>query len=318
MGKYIIRRLLISIPMLIGITLIIFLLANMLPGDAVTAMMATEAPVSQDAIDQMRINLGLDKSIVVRYAIWMKGLVQGNLGYSHITYLPVGQVIAERIGPTLELMGISLLISIVIGIILGVISALKQYTVLDYVLTVLGFIGRSIPVFFVGMLLIYFFALKLPWFPVSGMSEAGTDGGIRDNIWHLVLPMVSLSILRIAEFLRYTRASMLEQLHSDFVWTARSKGLKEKMVISKHVFRNALIPIITLIGLNIPVLFSGAIIIEQVFQWPGIGTLFVTSVTQRDYPMLMGLSLISSVVILVSNLLTDIMYAVVDPRIKYE
>ncbi|MDC7245268.1 MAG: ABC transporter permease, partial [Sphaerochaetaceae bacterium] len=136
--------------------------------------------------------------------------------------------------------------------------------------------------------------------------------------WHLVLPMVSLSILRIAEFLRYTRASMLEQLHSDFVWTARSKGLKEKKIISKHVFRNALIPIITLIGLNIPVLFSGAIIIEQVFQWPGIGTLFVTSVTQRDYPMLMGLSLISSIVILISNLLTDIMYAVADPRIKYE
>lgn len=318
MGKYIIRRLLISIPMLIGITMIIFILANLMPGDAVTAMMATEAPVSQEAVDQMRVNLGLDRSLPVRYVIWVKGLLQGNLGYSHISFLPVGELIAKRILPTLELMGISLLLSIIIGVIFGVISALKQYSFLDYLLTVLGFLGRSIPVFFVGMLLIYFFALKIPLFPVSGMSTVGAGGGVRDNIWHLVLPMTSLSVLRIAEFLRYSRASMLEVLHSDFVWTARSKGLKEKQVIIRHVFRNALIPIITLIGLNIPVLFGGAIIIEQVFQWPGIGTLFITSVTQRDYPLLMGLSLISSMVILLSNLLTDIMYAVADPRITYE
>jgi len=318
MWKYIIRRLLISIPVLLGITLVIFLLANLMPGDVVDFMMSSEAPMSKDLIPQLRESLGLDQSIPIRYVLWLKELLKGNLGYSYLTYARVGSLIAKRILPTLELMGISLLISVVVGVLLGIITALKQYSLLDYILTVLGFLGRSIPIFFIGMLLIYFFALRIPIFPVAGMITAGANRGITDNIWHLILPLTSLSILRIAEFLRYSRASMLEVLHSDFIWMARSKGLKEKWVIFRHAFGNALIPIITLLGLNIPVLFSGAIIIETVFQWPGLGTLFIFSINQRDYPVLMGLSLILSIIVLLSNLLTDIIYSFVDPRIKYE
>ena len=175
-------------------------------------------------------------------------------------------------------MGTALLLSIVIGVAFGVISAVKQYSVLDYVLTILGFLGRSVPVFFVGMLLIYFFCLKLRLFPVSGIATVGAKASLGDNLRHLALPLISLSILRIAEFLRYSRASMLEVLGADYVWTARSKGVKERRIIMTHAFRNALIPLITLIGLNIPVLFGGAIIIEQVFQWPGIGMLFISAV----------------------------------------
>jgi peptide/nickel transport system permease protein len=304
--------------MLFGITLIIFVLANLMPGDAVTAMMAAEAPVSMADLRQMRSNIGLDKPLPLRYLIWLGELLRGNLGYSFISFEPVGRLIAQRLWPTLELMGGSLLISTIIGVAFGIFSAVRQYSFLDYLLTVLGFLGRSVPVFFVGMLFIYLFALKIPLFPVSGMSTAGRGSSLADNLLHIALPLASLSILRIAEFLRYSRASMLEVLGADFIWTARSKGLKEGRIIMRHAFRNALIPLVTLLGLNIPVLFGGAIIIEQVFQWPGMGVLFITAVNQRDYPLLMGLSLISSVIVLASNLATDLAYALVDPRIHYE
>ena len=234
-----------------------------------------------------------------------------------VTYEPVMKMIGLRLGPTLLLMGVSLIFSIIIGVALGILSAIKQYSIGDYVLTVLSFVGRSVPIFFVGMFFIYVFALQKPLFPTGGMHRLG-DTSFTDLMHHLFLPALSLSVLRIAEFLRYSRASMLEVLHSDFMITARSKGIKERKIIKDHALRNALIPIITLIGINIPVLFSGAIMIEQVFQWPGLGTLFNTAVSQRDYSLLMGLSFFSSLIVLLSNLLTDIAYAVVDPRIRYE
>jgi peptide/nickel transport system permease protein len=318
MVRYIVRRLLISLPMLVGITLIIFLLANMMPGDALTAMMSDEAPTSQKVLEARREALGLDKPLPMRYLNWVGKIVRGNLGYSYITFVPIGQTILKRIPATLELMGTSLLISILVGVCFGIISAIKQYSGLDYVLTVAGFIGLSIPVFFLGMMLIYVFALKLDWFPVSGIATVGTAFSLKDNLWHLALPGISLAVLRTAVFMRYSRASMLEVLRSDFMMTARAKGFREKVVVMKHGFRNALIPIITIIGLNIRVLFGGAVIIESVFQWPGMGSLFITAVTQRDYPMIMGLTLMTSIVVLLSNLLTDIVYAFVDPRIHYD
>jgi peptide/nickel transport system permease protein len=318
MLRYIIRRLLISIPMIIGITLIIFILANMMPGDALTAMMSDEAPASREILEARREALGLNKPLPVRYMNWLRKLAQGNLGYSYITFIPIGKTIVERIPATLELMGTSLVISMIIGIMFGIISAIKQYSVLDYILTVFGFIGLSIPVFFLGMILIYVFALRLAWFPVSGITTIGKTFSLKDNLWHLVLPGTSLTVLRMAVFMRYSRASMLEVLRSDFMTTARAKGFREKVVVMKHGFRNALIPIITIIGLNIPVLFGGAVIIETVFQWPGMGSLFITAVTQRDYPIIMGLALMTSIVVLLSNLITDIAYAFVDPRIRYD
>jgi peptide/nickel transport system permease protein len=318
MGKYIIRRLLIAIPMLLLVTVIVFGLASLMPGDAAMAMFASgDGSITAEAIEQQRENMGLSGPIYVRYFRWIKQLLHGDMGTSLITYQPVWEMIKLRIGPTLLLMGTSLVLSIIIGVILGCFSAVKQYSFADYVLTVLSFIGRSVPIFFLGMFLVYLFALKYPIFPTSGMHKMGHKD-FADLMKHLFLPCLSLSVLRIAEFLRYSRASMLEVLHSDFMWTARSKGIKEFAVLRKHALRNALIPIITLIGINIPVLFSGAIMIEQVFQWPGLGTLFNTAVVQRDQPLLMGLCLFSSVIVLVSNLLTDIAYAAVDPRIRYE
>jgi len=304
--------------MLLLISVIIFILANLMPGDAVGAMLSAEGPVSEQVMSQLRENLGLDESVFIRFCRWFWQLVQGNLGTSYVTNEKVAVMILQRIGPTLILMGTSLLISVIVGVVFGIVSAMKQYSVLDSILTLFVFIGRSVPIFFVGMLLVYVFALLNPLLPTGGYSSIGGPTGFWDSLKHLVLPVVSLSILRIAEFLRYSRASMLEVLHSDYIWTARSKGLKERRVIIHHALRNALIPIITLLGLNIPVLFSGAIIIEQVFQWPGLGTLFNTAVTQRDYPLLMGLCFISSVIVLVSNLITDIAYTAVDPRIRYE
>jgi peptide/nickel transport system permease protein len=215
-------------------------------------------------------------------------------------------------------MGVSLLFSIVLGVTLGIVSALKQYSVLDYLLTVLGFIGLSIPVFFLGMILIYVFSLRLDWLPTSGMGTAGEEYSLVDNLRHLILPALSLGILRTAIFMRYTRTSVLDVLGSDYLRTARAKGLKENSVIIGHALRNALIPIITIVGLTLPVLFGGAVIIETIFQWPGIGLLYITAVNQRDHPMIMGLALISSIVVLASNLLTDLTYAAADPRIRYD
>ncbi|MDD4012556.1 MAG: ABC transporter permease, partial [Sphaerochaetaceae bacterium] len=272
--------------------------------------------VTQEAIDQMKENLGLNESVVVRYFKWIAQILRGNLGTSMVTFEPVARMISLRLGPTLLLMGTSLVFSIVIGVILGIFSAMKQYSIADYILTVLSFVGRSVPIFFVGMFFIYTFALVNPVFPTGGMHKFGNNS-FADLMKHLFLPALSLSVLRIAEFLRYSRASMLEVLHSDYIWTARSKGISEFKIIKDHALRNALIPIITLIGINIPVLFSGAIMIEQVFQWPGLGTLFNNAVAQRDYSLLMGLCFLSSIIVLLSNLLTDIAYAAVDPRISY-
>ena len=318
MIRYIIRRLLISIPVLFGITVIIFVLANLMPGDAVTAMVTDEAPISGQALEARRAQLGLDQPMPVRYVIWVQQLLRGNLGYSFVTSVSIGATIAKRVPATLELMGVSLLFSNHIGVNLGIVSAIKQYSLLDYVLTILGFAGLSVPVFFLGMLLIYIFALRLGWFPTSGMRTAGEPFSLQDNLRHLVLPALSLGVLRTAVFLRYTRASMLDVLQSDYITTARGKGLTENLVIIRHAMRNALIPIITIVGLNLPVLFAGAVIIETVFQWPGMGLLYITAVRQRDYPMIMGLGLIFAIVVLMSNLLTDITYAFADPRIRYE
>lgn len=318
MFKYIVQRVLISIPVLLGITVIVFLMAHMMPGDAVLAMITDNAPMSEEMIEIRRGQLGLNRPLPVQYLDWMSQLLRGNMGYSYITSEPIAETIANRIPATLELMGVSLIFSIIVGVILGIVSAMRQYSMLDYALTILGFAGVSIPVFFLGMVLIYVFALRLDIFPTSGMLTPGEPFTLADNLRHLVLPATALGVLRTAVFMRYTRASMLEALHSEYITTARAKGLREQVVIIRHGLRNALIPIITVIGLSLPVLFGGAVIIEQIFQWPGMGLLYIFSITQRDSPMVMGLALISAVIVLVSNLLTDIVYALVDPRIRYD
>lgn len=315
--QYIVRRVLVSVPLLIGITFAIFLLVNIMPGDPILAIMTGETRMSEEQIERARERLGLNQPLPVRYVRWLGEILRGNFGSSFITGRPVLEVLLRRIPPTLELMGVSLLFSIVVGMALGILSALRQYSVLDYILTVLGFAGVSVPVFFTGMLLIYVFAIKLHWLPTSGIATPGEPFSLVDNLRHLLMPALAIGLLRTAVFMRYTRASMLEKLQLDFVRTARAKGLSEWVVVV-HTLRNALIPIITVIGLNLPVLIGGAVIIETLFQWPGMGLTYITAVNQRDYPMIMGFVLLTSIFVLLSNLLTDICYAFADPRVAYE
>jgi peptide/nickel transport system permease protein len=318
MLTYILRRLLVSIPILLGITLIVFFIASKMPGDAVLAMISSETPLAEDLIKLRRGQLGLDLPVHEQYGRWLLQLLQGHLGYSFQSGESVNAVIAARLPATLQLMGVALLIAIVLGVFLGVVSAIKQYSWLDYSLTFLGFAGISIPDFFLGMVLVYVFAIELQWLPTSGITTAGDAYSFTDNLRHLVLPALALGLVRTAAFMRYTRASVLEVMNNDYVRTARAKGLREWRVTTRHVLRNALIPVVTVIGLSLPVLFGGAVIIEMIFQWAGIGLMFISAVTARDSPVIMGYVLLSAVIVLASNLLTDIAYSWLDPRIRYD
>jgi peptide/nickel transport system permease protein len=302
----------------LGITVIIFALASLMPGDAVMAMLSLETPNSEEMIAIRRGQLGLDQPLPIQYVRWMGQLLRGNLGFSYISGERISEMILIRIPATLELMGVSLLFSIFIGVLLGVLSALKQYSWLDYTLTILGFIGISMPVFFLGMIIVYVFALNLGWFPTSGMATSGEPFSLVDNLKHLFLPAWSLGLFRTAVFMRYTRASILDVLHNDYVRTARAKGLREPTVIVRHILRNAMIPIVTIIGMTLPVLLAGAVIVETMFQWPGTGMLYITAIGQRDSPVIVGMTLVVASMVLLSNLLTDIVYAMLDPRIRYD
>jgi peptide/nickel transport system permease protein len=319
MHRYIARRLLISIPVFLAITIIVFLLINLAPGDPVDAMVDPSQSLSREALDALRENLGLNKPLPVRYVIWLRELVQGNLGYSLQTWRPVSEMVWRAMGNTVLLTALSLLMALIIGVGLGIVSALRRYSWLDYGLTVLAFAAISIPHFFVGLLAIYIFAVKVHWFPAGGITTIGVAGrSFTDVLWHLTLPTLVLGFRNVAEYLRYTRSSMLEVLGMDYVNVARAKGLSEWLVMSRHAFRNALLPVLTLIGLRLPFLFSGSVIIEVVFSWPGMGLLAVESIGKRDYPTIMGVTLVMAVVVLVANLLTDISYAAADPRVHYE
>jgi peptide/nickel transport system permease protein len=318
MLTYLLRRLLVSIPILLGITLIVFFIASMMPGDAVLAMISTDTPQAEDLIKLRRGQLGLDLPVYEQYGRWLGQLLQGNLGHSFQSGESVAAVIAARLPATLQLMGVALLFAIVLGVLLGVVSALKQYSWLDYSFTFLGFVGISIPDFFLGMVLVYVFALQLHLLPTSGITTAGEAYSLADNLRHLVLPALALGLVRTATFMRYTRASVLEVMNNDYVRTARAKGLREWLVVTRHILRNALIPVVTVIGLTLPVLFGGAVIIEMIFQWAGIGLMFISAVTARDSPVIMGYVLLSAIIVLASNLITDIAYGWLDPRIRYD
>jgi peptide/nickel transport system permease protein len=318
MGRFLLRRVLVSIPVLLGITVAMFIIVNLAPGDPVTALMNPEqmANMGPEWVEQQRESLGLNDPMPVRYLKWLRETATGNLGYSFVDRLPVSEKIGERIWPTIKLMLTVLIIAVVVGVPLGIISALKQYSFIDYLLTVLGFLTVSIPSFFLALILIYVFSLKLDWLPTSGMYTVGRERTFTDSLTHMILPAAVLGLGQAAPIIRYTRASLLETIRQDYVTVARAKGLAERGVVV-HALRNALIPIITIIALNIPMLLGGTVIIEQVFSWPGMGSLAIASVQGRDYNVLMGINLIAAIMILLSNLLADTIYALVDPRIKY-
>lgn len=314
MLKYIVKRVLIAIPVLIGITILDFLLMNLAPGSPLDMM--RNPMVSEIALDLKAETLGLNQPIYIQYFKWVNELFHGNLGFSMITYQPVSNLIASHIGPTLLLMGVSLLFGLLIAIPVGVLSATKQYSKADYTVMTASLFGISIPSFFFSLILIYLFTVKLKWLPSSGMVTLGGSGGFVDILRHIILPATVLIISVAGRNSRYVRSSMLEILEQDYLRTARAKGLKEFLVVNKHAMRNALIPIITVVGMEIPLVFGGAVVIEQIFSWPGIGLLTMSSILSRDYPAIMGLNLVAASIILVSNLLTDIAYSIANPGIK--
>ncbi len=313
MGKYILKRILIAIPVLIGITLIDYAIMC-LAGSPLEMLKGPR--ISDAALQAKEIAAGLDKPLIVQYFVWLWQLLQGNLGYSMKSYEPVGVMIGSHIGPTLLLMGASLTLSLLIAVPAGIYSAVKQYSKGDYAVVTASFIGSSIPSFFLALILIYFFTVKLGILPSGGMNTLGMDGSVADTIRHMVLPVTVLAVSLAGSNIRYIRSSFLEILQQDYLRTARAKGIGYKRVIWKHAMRNALLPIVTVIGMQIPMLFGGAVIIEQVFSWPGLGLMTMTAIMGRDYPVIMGVCLLSAVVVLVSNLITDILYALVDPTIQ--
>lgn len=319
MTKYIIRRLLISIPVLLGITVIVFLLIHFAPGDPVMGMIdPTQGGFSAELIERERARLGLDKPLPVQYVMWLGRVLRGDLGYSLITHKPVAKLIGERIWPTLQLTLSALLLSIVVGVTIGIISAVKQYSWIDYLTTLFSFAAVSVPGFFLALGLIFILALKLQWLPTSGMQTLGQPFSVGDRLKHMIMPVMVLSVTITAPLVRYARSSMLDVLRQDYVNAARAKGLREWVVILRHALPNALIPLVTVVGLRLPALFEGSVIVEQIFHWQGMGSLNIWAVMNQDYTVLMGLNMFTAILVLGANLLTDIAYAIVDPRIKYE
>ncbi len=319
MGRYVIRRLWTSLPVVVLITAITFLFVNLAPGDPIDAMIDPQTMnTSPEALAALREQLGLNDPIPVRYVKWLGQVVQGNLGYSYYTGIKVTRLIGQRIQATFLLMAAATLISLILGVIFGIISALRQYSWLDYMLTTFAFFSVSMPGFFAALAALFVLSLKFDLFPSYGMTARGATNPTLDVLWHLVLPATVLGLEGMATYLRYTRSSMLDVVGQEYVTTARAKGLPERVVIVRHAFRNALIPIITIIGLQLPRLFGGAIIIETIFAWPGMGMMMIQSITRRDYPVLMGINLMTAFMVLAANLITDIIYAIVDPRIRYK
>ncbi|MSP11835.1 MAG: ABC transporter permease [Chloroflexi bacterium] len=320
MTQYLIRRLLISIPLFFGITLIVYGIYALAPGDPLTAILGRDkmALMSPAQIEKMRHDFGFDQPVIVRYAIWLGSALHGDLGYPTTGSKSVLENLQERLGPTLLLMAVSLVLALLFGIPMGIIMALKQYSAIDYILTVIAFANLSIPSFFLGLGMIYIFSLKLNWLPTFGMSTVGDPFSWGDLARHLVMPSMILGIFNAGVWARYTRSSMLEVMHADYVTVARAKGLQERVVIFRHAFRNALLPLITIVSQSLPGLLGGAVITETIFQWPGMGMLSWRATINRDYAVLMGVTLISALMILTSNLIADLAYAWADPRIKYD
>jgi peptide/nickel transport system permease protein len=319
MQQYLLRRLVLIPILILGITILDFAFINLTPGDPVRAMMNPNELIhlSDEAVQARREALGLNKPLAVRYVIWLREVAQGNFGYSIIKSQPVANLLAAGFRNTIALLALSLVLSTVVGIVFGILSALRPRSVLDYLLTALAFVGVGMPSFFFALVLILVGALTLGWFPTSGIVTPGEPPSLLDRLHHMVLPLIALSINGAGGVMRYMRSSLLEVLNDDYVTTARAKGLAEHAVVLRHAVRNALLPIITVIGLHVPVLFSGAVIVETIFSIPGIGSVLVEAMNTKDYPVIMGGVLVTGFVVLTCNLLADIGYAIADPRIRY-
>jgi len=316
MGRYVLKRLVISIPVLFLISVGAFILVHLTPGDP--ADMYISPDMTQSQIDLTRSVLGLDKPWLIQYFEWIKNFISGNFGFSFSSRQPVAEILAQRFSPTLLLMSVSLLVAYLAAIPLGIIAALNKNSWIDRSIIGWTFFNVSFPPFFLGLALIYVLGIKLAIFPTGGMVVLGQENDIAGRLMHLVLPVVVMASQFSANMIRYVRASVLDVLDQNYIRTAVSKGLSELHILVAHIFRNSLIPIITVIGTDLPKVIGGAVITEQIFQWPGIGSLTVAAINSRDYPILMAIVILSAVAVLLANLLVDVLYAVIDPRIRYE
>ncbi len=316
MARYALRRVLQAAPLLLGITLGIFLLIRLVPGGPLSAYEGNPDVTPQD-LARLRQQLGLDAPLPVQYVRWLGRLGRGDLGWSLVTHRPVTTMIAERLGNTAYLMGLALALTFAIALPAGIISARRQYSWFDHAVTTLSFAGFSMPTFWSGLLAILVFSVWLRWLPAGGMYTVGEAFSLADRLRHLVLPLGILTLFSAARYTRYLRSSMLEVLGQDYIATARAKGLGERVVIHKHALKNATIPVVTIVALDLPQLFSGALITETMFSWPGMGRLFWEATLRLDYPVLMAVMTVSAVLVVLFNLAADLAYGFLDPRIRY-
>ena len=313
MGRYLIRRLLVSVVSLIAISMVVFGILAIAPGDPLSGF-ATNPNVPPELRQRIRASMGLDDPIPVQYARWASSYVQGDWMVSYTAKIPVRDYVMSRIPVTLMITGSAFLVSILVAIPIGVISALKQYSLFDQVATTFAFFGFSIPTFFSGLLLILLFSVKLQWLPFV------YDGNTTDPLIQLkqmIMPVAVLALFQAATLARFVRASMLDNMGQDYVRTARAKGIKETAVVVRHVLRNALFPVVTLIALQLPNVFTGAVVTEQIFRVPGMGALLIKSIQDGDTPVVMGIVLLFSILVVIMTLVADILYGLLDPRVKY-
>jgi peptide/nickel transport system permease protein len=327
MGAFILKRMLGAIPLLIGIATIIFFVLRLAPGDPTTFYFNPNIP--PDVIEQLRRNLGLDQPLHIQYFRWITSFFMGDFGYSFAQSRPVRDILFEVIPNTLMLTGTALVLVFVIGVLIGVLQAVKQYSIFDSTSSVVSLFFYSMPSFWLALMLMLVFSLKAhQWgwpiaLPPTGITSVDYEFmGFGEKIWdrvsHLILPVGTLTLALAAGVARYTRGAMLEVVRQDFIRTARAKGLPERTVIMKHALRNSMLPVITLLGLYLPFLFSGAVFVEVIFAWPGMGRVIVDAIFQRDYPLVMATSFVFAVIVVLGNLIADVLYAVADPRIRYD
>ena len=317
MFKYIIKRLLQAVPLLIGVSIIAFSIMHLAPGGPLAVYTLNPSITAQD-IDKIKIILGLDQPLHIQYVKWAGGMSTGNWGTTFFGGRPVFDVIVERIPATFLLMGSAMSIAVIIGMCIGILGAFKRYSIFDYLATTGAMVALSFPTFWFGLMAIFIFSLKLGWFPSGGMFTLGGEEDFLDLFRHLVLPTVVLALVLVAQWSRYTRSSFLEVIHQDYIRTARSKGIKGSKILLRHALPNAIAPLIALAGVQLPWLFSGALVAETIFGWPGMGRLFVDSLTMKEYPILMGMVMFTAVAVIFGNLIADIINAVLDPRIRLE
>lgn len=323
MGRYVARRLIQAVPLLIVISAIIFGLLQAAPGGPMGAYVR-RGNFSDEDLQRLEEKLGLHDPVYIQYLKWLGKVVRLDFGQSISERRPVSDSIRDRLPNTLYLMATAWVITILIAIPIGVLSAVRQYSKFDHAVTTFTFVGQSVPIFWLGLILILIFYLTLnnpftgePLLPAGGMYTLGKGFSIRDRVEHLILPVMMLAASWVAWYSRFLRASMLEVIHHDYVRTARAKGLGERTVIMRHAFRNAAIPLVTLMALDLPLIFAGALFTEVIFAWPGMGRLFFQAADRRDYPLLMAIIMITATLIVLSNLLADVLYAWLDPRIRY-